>query len=87
MCGGSSRPSIPPLPPQRAMERLPARGNIAPQARRQIAAQMGASTRERVPTVLGAHSAQARRRVTGMPAAARGTSANMMGTVTPILGG
>lgn len=52
MCRVSTpTPQVPELPPARAMERMPNRGTLAPEARRQIEATYG--TRNQPATILG----------------------------------
>lgn len=86
MCGGGPPPELPPMPPPRAMERLPQRGMVLSGARRQVQATNTPTGTMAPATILGAASSSARR--TGVSGAGgRGTSANAMGAVSTILGG
>lgn len=85
MCSRPSAPSLPPMPPPRAMERLPQRGMVAMDARRQVVAGMGTAGTAQPSTVLGMTDMTRQRTASG--GAARGTSSSTGGTLSTILGG
>lgn len=74
-------PQLPALPPERARERLPSRGAIGPEARRQVEAIYGA--RNAPAMILG----DPKRSASAMPAMTRGSSSANTANMSTILGG